>query len=200
MAQQGSYGDPSIVDATRRINEIIDDADRQAGQIIMNAEVEARRYVQEVRKKTDQEAAEYARAMASLSEALISQAEALKRESERLLAGVGEYEGEYRADGHRSDAVYAEPGFGAQADGEIELRQSGNGVAHLEPVPTAETAVKLPPDPEGDLEQDYSAGARLLATQMAVAGSTRGDIRDRLVNDFGIADPEPLLDSILGAG
>lgn len=187
MAQQGSTEDPSMFDATRRIHELIDDADRQAGQIIMNAEVEARRYVQAVRQKTDEEAEQYAKAMASLSEALISQAEALSRESQRLLANLDTYQGHPVVD----DLVSA---VGAD---EIELREPKPNLAPVER-PVVPAFPDMPADPEVGLTQDFSAGARLLATQMAVAGSTRADIRDRLTNDFGIADPEPLLDSILG--
>jgi cell division septum initiation protein DivIVA len=44
------------------------------------------------------------------------------------------------------------------------------------------------------------AGARLLATQMAVSGASREEIGDRLRTDCGIDDPGPLLDAILGPG
>ncbi len=43
-----------------------------------------------------------------------------------------------------------------------------------------------------------SDGARLLATQMAVAGSSRAEIESRLQNEFGIWDAGPMLDAILG--
>ena len=42
------------------------------------------------------------------------------------------------------------------------------------------------------------AGARLLATQMAVSGASRKEIENRLRNGAGIEDPAPLLDAILG--
>jgi hypothetical protein len=42
------------------------------------------------------------------------------------------------------------------------------------------------------------AGARLLATQMAVSGASRKEIENRLRNGAGIEDPKPLLDAILG--
>jgi hypothetical protein len=42
------------------------------------------------------------------------------------------------------------------------------------------------------------AGARLLATQMAVSGASRAEIENRLRNGAGIDDPTPLLDAILG--
>ncbi|OJU86002.1 MAG: hypothetical protein BGO11_01235 [Solirubrobacterales bacterium 70-9] len=42
------------------------------------------------------------------------------------------------------------------------------------------------------------AGARLLATQMAVSGSSRAEIEARLRNGFAIADTRAILDAILG--
>jgi vacuolar-type H+-ATPase subunit H len=42
------------------------------------------------------------------------------------------------------------------------------------------------------------AGARLLATQMAVSGSSRGEIEARLRSGFSITDARPILDAILG--
>jgi hypothetical protein len=43
-----------------------------------------------------------------------------------------------------------------------------------------------------------SAGARLLATQMAVSGATRREIEARLRNGFEIEDADAILDAILG--
>jgi hypothetical protein len=43
-----------------------------------------------------------------------------------------------------------------------------------------------------------SAAARLLATQMAVSGSTRVEIETRLRNGFEIEDTNEILDAILG--
>ena len=42
------------------------------------------------------------------------------------------------------------------------------------------------------------AGARLLATQMAVSGSSRAEIEARLRSGFAIEDTAPILDAILG--
>jgi vacuolar-type H+-ATPase subunit H len=42
------------------------------------------------------------------------------------------------------------------------------------------------------------AGARLLATQMAVSGSSRAEIESRLRNGFAITDTRSILDAILG--
>lgn len=43
-----------------------------------------------------------------------------------------------------------------------------------------------------------AAGARLLATQMAVSGSSREEIEAKLRNGFEIEDTGPILDAILG--
>jgi hypothetical protein len=43
-----------------------------------------------------------------------------------------------------------------------------------------------------------SAGARLLATQMAVSGARREEIEARLRSGFEIADTDEILDAILG--
>jgi hypothetical protein len=43
-----------------------------------------------------------------------------------------------------------------------------------------------------------SAGARLLATQMAVSGSSRKEIEQRLRSGFEIEDTSEILDAILG--
>jgi vacuolar-type H+-ATPase subunit H len=61
------------------------------------------------------------------------------------------------------------------------------------------------PDPEAGSDADSDpapigspAGARLLATQMAVSGSTRAEIDSRLRNGFAIKDTRSILDAILG--
>lgn len=187
--------DVSMTDATKRINEIIDDADRQAGRIIVNAEVEARQYLASVKHVADRDAAEYARAMAALSEALISQAEALSRESQRLLAMVSlaEETGEFGMSSPEPQSAWPES-YSLAPVGGLEPHSMPSRVAPETGEPVNELSDL------NDPAEEYSAGSRLLATQMAVAGSTRGDIHDRLVNDFGIDDPKPLLDSILGPG
>jgi hypothetical protein len=57
------------------------------------------------------------------------------------------------------------------------------------------------PEPEPDSEPASNgtpAGARLLATQMAVSGSSREEIEQRLRSGFQIADATSILDAILG--
>jgi hypothetical protein len=53
-----------------------------------------------------------------------------------------------------------------------------------------------PPPPVSESDSGSSEGARLLATQMAVAGGTREEITRRLREEFGIQDAAGLLDDI----
>jgi uncharacterized membrane protein YccC len=76
---------------------------------------------------------------------------------------------------------------------------------HLSAVPldepqTAPVATPLEPAaPEhSDRAPGSAAGARLLATQMAVSGSSREEIEAKLRNGFEIEDTGAILDAILG--
>lgn len=60
----------------------------------------------------------------------------------------------------------------------------------------------LPPEPAERVQQretPVSEGVRLLATQMAVAGSSRSEIEDRLRSELNVRDPEALVDEVLGS-
>lgn len=54
------------------------------------------------------------------------------------------------------------------------------------------------PEPSAPSRRTGSAGARLLATQMAVSGSSREEIEARLRSGFEIEDTSEILDAILG--
>ncbi len=64
---------------------------------------------------------------------------------------------------------------------------------HLKPV-------EATPEPQSQAtgQRSASSGARLLATQMAVSGSSRQEIEQRLQNGFDIEDTSEILDAILG--
>ncbi len=66
--------------------------------------------------------------------------------------------------------------------------------------PPAPPPPAAPPIASVSKEATPSDGARLLAAQMAVAGSSRDEIEARLRKEFGIEDAGPILDGILGPG
>jgi hypothetical protein len=63
------------------------------------------------------------------------------------------------------------------------------------PPPPSDAPAAPPPEALGG-DSRVSEGARLLATQMAVAGSTRDEIAWRLREEFGINDATAILDEI----
>jgi len=92
--------------------------------------------------------------------------------------------------GARADRIVAER-LRALAD-ELDPPASRQPGPHLRPV----AAAPPPEAPAGP--RSGSAGARLLATQMAVSGSSREEIAERLRNGFDIEDTSEILDAILG--
>jgi hypothetical protein len=75
-----------------------------------------------------------------------------------------------------------------------ELDPPAPSGSHLKPVAS-------PPETEPGpvfAARASSAGARLLATQMAVSGSSRAEIEQRLRSGFDVEDANEILDAILG--
>jgi cell division septum initiation protein DivIVA len=135
----------STAEATARLAEIVEAAERAASKVIDDAELEARRLVEEAGERADRIVAERLRELAD-----------------------------------RLDP--AAPGEDREPP---PLR-------HLEPVAIAEEEDEPRPLRSG------AAGARLLATQMAVSGAERAEIEARLRSGFEIDDTGEILDAILG--
>lgn len=88
----------------------------------------------------------------------------------------------------RADRIVAER-LRAIAD-ELDPPAAPRRESHLKPV---EDEGEPAPRPRSS-----SAGARLLATQMAVSGASREEIEQRLRSGFEIEDTSEILDAILG--
>jgi cell division septum initiation protein DivIVA len=106
-----------------------------------------------------------------------------ERQAQRLLEEARERADRIVAERLRELAEELDPG--AAPDVQPQLRSLEGGA---EGEREAEDAPQRP----------GSAGARLLATQMAVSGATRAEIEQRLRSGFEIDDPGALLDAILG--
>jgi hypothetical protein len=76
----------------------------------------------------------------------------------------------------------------AQADPEPEIEPAP--LPRLEPEPAVAQPAELP--------AGTSEGVRLIATQMAIAGSSRAEIERRLRIQFGVRDADQALDEIFG--
>ncbi|HXS32682.1 MAG TPA: hypothetical protein VN758_02770 [Solirubrobacterales bacterium] len=94
--------------------------------------------------------------------------------------------------GARADRIVAERLRALADELDPQLHAAPRAEPHLRPVETASESAAAPGP------RSSAAGARLLATQMAVSGSSRAEIEQRLRNGFEIEDTSEILDAILG--
>ena len=214
MTPDGPASRRQIEDTTAaRLAEIVAAAEQAAKGVIDEAEAEARERLADASEEADRIVAERLDRLAGLTEDLDRQAEALKRGAEALRAALAEARAEFgdaqslggsRAMGDPAAAAGPEaerpagPSLTIVGAPEQEGAAPFNGSRDLEPDDGSQYV-----EPQPDLEPAANgtpAGARLLATQMAVSGSSREEIEQRLRSGFQIADPTSILDAILGPG
>lgn len=170
-----------------RLEGIVEAAERAAEGVIDDAETQARRYLAQARAEADRLTDQRLSDLSELIDALLGQAVSLRRYAEQLQGTLEE--ARLLIDPERPAEPEPEaPVAAAEAEEEAPQREAPRlrAVAADEPAPRSE-------EKPGD-----AAGARLLATQMAVSGSSREEIADRLRNRFEIEDTTPILDAILG--
>jgi vacuolar-type H+-ATPase subunit H len=225
MGSDGPARRREIEDSTAaRLAEIVAAAERAAKQVIDEAEAEARTRIADAHEEAERIVTARLAGLADLTEEINAQAEALRRQAEALqqaLAraraemGGAEAPGSSATTGRRREpepeaprpagpsltvvgGVHEEPALDNGVGPELPPSQ---GDRRLRETTHAETPAPAPsqdfPD-EISLESGSPAGARLLATQMAVSGSSRAEIEARLRNGFKIADTGAILDAILG--
>jgi vacuolar-type H+-ATPase subunit H len=182
-----------IEDSTAaRLAEIVAAAEQAARQVIDEAEEEARSRLSDAQEEADRIVAERLAGLVELTEEIDSQAEALRRQAEALRRALA--------------AAKAELGGAEPTDGPAVMgrRRSDPGAEPEEdgrrPPAPALSIVGTPREEGADAPTSVgaSAGARLLATQMAVSGSSRAEIEARLRDGFAIEDTGAILDAILG--
>jgi vacuolar-type H+-ATPase subunit H len=167
-----------------RLAAIVEAAERAAVTVIDDAEEQARRRLEEARAEADRLVAERLAAIADLTDSLVAQAEEIRTRSERLVSSLEE--AKRRLDGESG----------------LDTPRPRSRPSHLTAVDTvAELDEEAAPEPRSAVSQGdrgTPAGARLLATQMAVSGNSREEIETRLRNGFEIEDTAAILDAILG--
>jgi vacuolar-type H+-ATPase subunit H len=188
-----------IEDSTAaRLAEIVAAAEKAAKGVIDEAEAEARARLSDANEEADRIVAERLAELAALTEEIDAQAEALRRGSEALQAALARARAEFGgAESLGGSASMRRP----EAVPEVDERPTAPSLTVVGTpgrLPLAEAAAE-PVEPEDEPEATGSpAGARLLATQMAVSGSSREEIDARLRSGFAIADTTAILDAILG--
>jgi vacuolar-type H+-ATPase subunit H len=214
VSPEGPASRRQIEDTTAaRLAEIVAAAETAAKQVIDEAEAEARERLADATEEADRIVAERLDRLAGLTEELDLQAEALKRGAEALRAALAEARaelggGEPAVTSREADDPAPEPrrptGPSLTVVGGVDPRDAepftgthDGGEDRFAPLPRTDSS----PSPEADFEPASNgtpAGARLLATQMAVSGSSREEIAQRLRSGFAISDTASILDAILG--
>ena len=189
-----SAGDPEGSDVesilTSRVESILEAAEEAAAGIRQDAEERAGDYLEEARIRADDVTAERIRQISELTDTLVNRVRAVAQQSDELIAALD--------DAGRRVTGEAQP----EPELEAPEPQPYEAVSPPSPYLGAEPPAPAPPPPEPPpVEPPQAAprvsdGARLLATQMAVAGSNRDEIAWRLHEEFGIQDASAILDEI----
>jgi cell division septum initiation protein DivIVA len=172
---------PLATSTAERIGAIVEAAERAAVAVIDDAEKQAQRHLEEAQTEADGIVADRLAALSRLTDSLAAQADVIKGESEKLVAKLAEAKRRLAA-GEDFEAVESEEA--------VEPARSSH-LSAVAPVKDAEGEA-------GAAGEGTPAGARLLATQMAVSGSSREEIEARLRSGFEIEDTGAILDAILG--
>lgn len=178
-----------------QVQPIIEAAEQAATGILEEAEAQARKQIEEAKAGAEQLAAERAGDMWALTDELIRRAEGVKRQADELLEAL---EQTRRGAGSALEA-------GPKAPRAPERREQPDATPlgevrqiEVDEVEADRVEAEQADPPPSALAEPLSEGARLLATQMVVAGSSRAEIARRLRHDFGIEDPDSMLDAIHG--
>lgn len=173
-AGPGHFGPDASISS--RIQSLIEAAEQAAAGIREDAEEAARTYLEESRRRADTLASERVREISQLTDNLVSRARAVAQQSDELISALDE--------------------AGRRVLGD-KPAQAPPPSAPAEPAPLpASAAPPFPSSPSAADSVTVSEGARLLATQMAVAKSSREEISRRLREEFGIQDSTAILNEI----
>jgi vacuolar-type H+-ATPase subunit H len=225
MGTDGPARRRQIEDTTAaRLAEIVAAAERAAKQVIDEAEEEARTRIADAHEEAERIVAARLVGLGDLTDEISAQAGALGRQAEALQQALAQAKAEMggaEALGGSATMSRREPEPEVRNPAGPSLTVVGG--VHEEPTPDDPLSREVPPSQEDrrlrgaapsddapaaapspdfddqiSLDHSSPAGARLLATQMAVSGSSRTEIEARLRSGFKIADTRAILDAILG--
>lgn len=189
---------------TDRLQTVIDAAERAADAIRFDAEEQARRHLAEAQRKADRMTAERVRLISELTDDLIRHAGQVRDRSEQMVRSL-------------EDAIDSAAGkLGEPAPTEHYALGELSPYEVAPPPSRHETdqARTLPP-PLTDPETVVATSAKVTrlspssaqvpeealihATRLAVAGDDRETIAQALRDRFGLADPDAIVERVLGA-
>ncbi|HEV2858897.1 MAG TPA: hypothetical protein VGW80_10895 [Solirubrobacterales bacterium] len=186
-----SKGQAELRAATaKRLEAIVVAAERAAENVIDEAEAQGQQYLTQARAEADRATETRISELSDLIDVLVGRAASLQREAERLQTVLEEAKFRIQPEQPAEPAVQPLQPEPAPQPEAPRLRAVGQ---------VGETAPAAPVAPiASEPKASDAAGARLLATQMAVSGSSREEIEARLRNRFEIEDTTAILDAILG--
>ena len=191
---------PPANKTAERLAVIVDAAERAALSVIDDAEKEAKRYLEEAQARADHIVAERLREAADQLEKYGPGPE--QPPPPRPIEP--EPRAEQKPPTPEEAAVVADPPPVTSPPTAERVRPAAEEPPAPEPVvrkPVVREPVFREPAPAARPaapKNSGSAAARLLATQMAVSGSSRAEIETRLRSGFEIEDTREILDAILG--
>jgi hypothetical protein len=207
-------------DSEARAKAIVEAAERAAAEILADATRDAERRVQDARGRAEAIGRERVEMMSALSDALLEQATTVKRQADVLIEALDRVIATLEQERNRPSRPPPQPPRTAPPRRTPAPRPAAPAPRPAGPPRPSAPAAQRPPapppkgsDPRGTeqpraqdpqrpkrkpVSEGMAEGARILATQMAVAGSTRAEILVRLRKEFGIEDPEPIVDGVVG--
>lgn len=196
---------------TEQLQTVIDAAERAAEAIRYDAEEQARRHLAEAQRKADRMTAERVGLISELTDDLVRHAANVRDHSEQMVRALedainsvtdkleqpamtdpfpsSEPPGPSLPFGEPIDAP--PPGAGAIVD-------SGSYTDLVGGIPEPERHEAPAPPPAAVPAPEVSQEALLHATRLAIAGEDRAAIGDALRQQYGVANPEPIVDRVLG--
>jgi hypothetical protein len=194
-----------LSEASHRIEEVVDAAERVADAIRADAQREADAYLEERKREADHLAEDRLRALEGIGAPLLERAEGLR---EALSAASIELDRAIKRivalnDGPQPmpTAEAAEPLVKPARDEAPEVQASAP--VRAAPHPAVHPGEAKEAEAQGSDAGAAAAGAMqaqaiLRATQLAVSGRDKAGIEATLRDEFDLADPAAVVDSILG--
>lgn len=201
-------------EVSRRVSSILDAVEQEGARLREDAREQAQAYLEGARRRADELVAERRGRIAELSDELVAKSEAILERLEEAAPVRQSFESLVRALGEAADRL-SEEAEGTGSDFEpppFEDEQASVPGPEPEAAGTqfsapAPPALHAPPPSTSDRGSrslgpapNQPDSVRTIAIQMAGAGWTRHDVGKHLQQSLGIADTEPILEEIFGAG
>jgi len=186
LVQPPVNSSPAINGVGPRVEMVLEAAERAAAEIRRDAERWAQRHMEETRRRADELAAQRVLELSYITDDLLARAQAVAQQSDDLISALTNASRQAAGTPRR------------RREDMLSTPERADRPANPEPSRPATASAEADGAPKSESERPssppVSPGARLLVTQMAIAGSSRETIASRLREEFRIEDPSAILD------